>query len=258
MISTLHAEWTKLRTSTGTFWLLLAAIALTIGLGAFADAGASCGSPGCNQDPSKISLTGVYLGQILVAISAVTIISTEYGTGMIRTTLTAMPKRTALLTAKAIVAAGWALAVGVPGVIGSTLVGQLVLPSKGFTPANGYSSPPLSDSGMLRAAIGSVLYLVLIALLSLGIATAVRDAAVGIGGVLGLLFVFPTVLVMVGNPDWHRHLQQIAPMNAGLGIQATVDLHNLPLSPWAGLGVLGLWASSALILGALVLELRDA
>jgi hypothetical protein len=56
----------------------------------------------------------------------------------------------------------------------------------------------------------------------------------------------------------HRHLEQIAPMNAGMGIQATVHLHGLPLSPWAGLGVLGLWAAGALILGALVLQLRDA
>jgi ABC-2 type transport system permease protein len=255
---TLHAEWTKLRTSAGTFWLLLAAICLMIGLGAIADAGAICSSTGCGQDPAKLSLAGVYLGQVFVAISAVTIISAEYGTGMIRTTLTAMPNRVAVLTAKAIVAAGWALGAGVVGVIGSTLVGQLMLPGKGFTRANGYLSLALSDAGTLRAASGSVLYLVLIALLSLGISTAVRDSAAGIGVVLGLLFVFPIALVMVTNPHWHRHLEQIAPMNAGLGIQTTVDLHSLPLSPWAGLGVLGLWAVGALILGALVLQVRDA
>jgi ABC-2 type transport system permease protein len=255
---TVHAEWTKLRTSAGTFWLLLAAMGLTIGLGAIADAGANCTSAACSQDPSKISLTGVYLGQVLVVISAVTIISAEYDTGMIRTTLTAMPHRGSVLAAKAIVAAGWALVVGLVGVLGSTLVGQLVLPGNGFSPANGYLSLALSNAGALRAAFGSVLYLVLIALLSLGIATAVRDSAAGIGVVLGLLFAFPIALAMVRNPHWHRHLEQIAPMNAGLGIQTTVDLHSLPLTPWAGLGVLGLWAAGALILGALVLQLRDA
>jgi ABC-2 type transport system permease protein len=258
MTSTLHAEWTKLRTSAATFWLLAAAMGLTIGLGAIADAGARCGSAGCNQDPARIGLSGVYLGQLLVAIAAVTIISGEYGTGMIRTTLTAMPNRVAVLAAKAIVAAGWALAAGAVGVLGSTLVGQFMLPGKGFTPSNGYASLALSDAGMLRAAFGSVLYIVLIALLSLGIATAVRDAAAGIGVVLGLLFAFPIALVMVGNPHWHRHLEQIAPMNSGLGIQATINVHGLALSPWAGLGVLALWASGALILGALVLQLRDA
>ena len=258
MTSTLHAEWTKLRTSVGTFWLLAAAIGLTIGLGAIVDAGVRCGSPACNQDAAKIPLSGVYLGQILVAISAVTIISGEYGTGMIRTTLTAMPNRVAVLTAKAIVAAGWALGAGLVGVAGSALLGKFMLPGKGFTATNGYPSLGLSDAGMLRAAVGSVLYFVLIALLSLGIATAVRDSAAGIGVVLGLLFAFPIALVMVGNPHWHRHLEQIAPMTSGLGIQTTVGVHSLPLSPWAGLGVLGLWAAGALLLGALVLQLRDA
>lgn len=258
MTTALHAEWTKLRTSAGTFWLLLAAIGLMIGLSAIADAGASCDSVGCNQDPAKIGLTGIYLGQVLVAICAVTIMSAEYGTGMIRITFTAMPKRIAVLAAKATVAAGWALGAGVVGVLGCALVGQFMLPAKGFTAANGFSSLSLSDAGMLRAAFGSVLYIVLIALLSLGIATAVRDSAVGIGLALGLLFVFPVVLVMVSDPHWHRHLEQIAPMNAGMAIQATVDLHSLPLAPWAGLGVLGLWAAGALILGAVLLQLRDA
>jgi ABC-2 type transport system permease protein len=254
----LHAEWTKLRTSGGTFWLLLSAICLTIGLGAIADVGAHCSSAGCGQDPAKLSLTGVYLAQVLVAVAAVTIMTAEYGTGMIRTTLTAMPHRAGVLAAKAIVAACWALVVGIAGFIGSIVVGQLVLPGKGFTPHNGYPSLALSDGGTLRAAFGSVLYVVLIALLSLGIATAVRDSAAGIGVVLGLLFLFPIALVMVGNPHWHRHLEQIAPMNAGLGIQTTLDLHSLPLGPWAGLGVLGLWAAGALAVGALVLLLRDA
>jgi ABC-2 type transport system permease protein len=258
MILTLRAEWTKLRTSAGTFWLLLAAICLTVGLGAVADVGVRCGSAACNQDPAKISLAGVYLGQVIVAISAVTIVTAEYGTGMIRTTLTAMPNRVAVLTAKAIVAAGWALAAGLIGVIGSALLGQLLLPAKGFTPANGYLSIALTHAETLRAASGSVLYLVLIALLSLGIATVVRDSAAGIGVVLGLLFAFPIALVMVSNPHWHRHLEQLAPMNAGLGIQTTIDVHSLPLTPWAGLGVLGLWAAGALVLGAFVLQVRDA
>jgi ABC-2 type transport system permease protein len=258
MTDTLHAEWTKLRTSAGTFWLLAAAVGLTIALGGAVDAGARCVAVGCNQDPARISLAGIYLGQVLVAVSAVTIIGGEYGTGMILTTLTAMPRRLAVFTAKAIVVVGWALAVGVLGVAGSTLVGQLVLPDRGFSPGNGYASITLSDPAMLRAALGSVLYLVLIGLLSLGIATAVRESATGIGGVLGLLFLFPIALVMVNNPQWHRHLEQISPMTAGMGIQATVDLPSLSLSPWAGLGVLGLWSAGALALGALVLHLRDA
>ena len=110
----------------------------------------------------------------------------------------------------------------------------------------------------MNATLGSALYLGLIALLSLGVAAIVRDAAVAVGVVLALVYVFPIVFSVVGDPVWRRHLEQLAPMNAGLAIQATVNLASLPLSPWAGLGVLAAWAAGALLLGSAVLLLRDA
>jgi ABC-2 type transport system permease protein len=99
-----------------------------------------------------------------------------------------------------------------------------------------------------------VLYLALIALLSLGAVTAVRDSAVAIGIVLGLLYLFPIVAAVVSDSRVQRHLQQIAPMTAGLDIQATIGLRNLPLSPWTGLGVLAAWAAGALLIGGLLLR----
>ena len=111
---------------------------------------------------------------------------------------------------------------------------------------------------MLRAACGSVLYLVLIALLSMGAAAVVRESAVAIGLVLGLLYVFPVVASVVSNQQWHRHLEQIGPTTAGLFIQDTVDVQALPLTPWQGLGVLAAWAAGALTIGGLVLRLRAA
>jgi ABC-2 type transport system permease protein len=110
---------------------------------------------------------------------------------------------------------------------------------------------------VLRAAAGSVLYLALIALLSLGIATAVREPAVAIGIVLSLLYLAPIIAPML-NQHWHRHVDQIAPTTAGLTIQATTGLRDLPISPWGGLGVLAAWAAAALLGGGLVLRLRDA
>jgi ABC-2 type transport system permease protein len=98
----------------------------------------------------------------------------------------------------------------------------------------------------------------LIGLLSLGIATAVRDAAVGIGVVLGLLYLLPVIGVAVGSTHWHRHLDQIAPMTAGLAIQDTIGLRGSPIGPWAGLGVLALWAAAALLAGGVLLRWRDA
>jgi len=81
---------------------------------------------------------------------------------------------------------------------------------------------------------------------------------VAIGLVLGLLYLFPVVAGVVTGPHVARHLQQIAPMTAGLDIQATTGLRSLPLSPWAGLGVLAAWAAGALLIGGLLLRFRDA
>jgi ABC-2 type transport system permease protein len=254
----LHAEWTKLRTAPGTFWLLSAAVALTGGVSAAAAAATRCPAAGCGQDPARVSLTGIYLGQVVVAMVAVLAMGGEYSSGMIRTTLTAMPRRATVLAAKAVLITGLMLAAGTLAVLGSLLAGRLSLPGHGFTAAHGFVPLSLADGPVLRAAAGSVLYLVLIALLSLGAATAVRDSAVAIGIVLGLLYLFPIVAAVVSDPQVQRHLQQIAPMTAGLEIQATVGLRSLPISPWAGLGVLAAWAAAALLVGGLLLRARDA
>ena len=258
MWDTLHAEWTKLRTAPGTAWLLLAAGVLTVALSAVTAAATRCPATDCGGDPAKISFTGVYLGQAVVAIVAVLIISNEYSTGMIRTTLAAMPRRLSVLAAKAVIVTGLILATGTVAVLGSLLAGRLILPGHGFTPVHGFPPLSLGDGPVLRATVGSVLYLALIALLSLGIATLVRDSAVAIGLVLGLLFLFPIVTALITDQTLQRHLEQIAPMTAGLEIQATMSLRSLPLSPWVGLGVLAAWAAGALLAGGLLLRFRDA
>ena len=255
---TLHAEWTKLRTVAGTGWLLLGAAVLTIAVSAAADAAATCPSGGCQADPAKLSLTGVQAGQAIVAVIAVLAVSNEYSTGMIRITLTAMPRRLTVLAAKAALVAGLVFTVSAVAVLASVLAGRLILPGHGFMLAHGYLPLSLGHGPVLRAACGSIFYLALIALLSLGIATAVREPAVAIGLVLGLLYLFLVVTSAIGNQHWQRHLEQIGPMTAGLYIQATVNLRSLPLTPWQGLGVLALWAAGALILGGLVLRFRDA
>jgi ABC-2 type transport system permease protein len=247
-----RAEWVKTRTAGGAIWLLLAAAVLTVAVSTAVDAAAKCRTGiACTADPVKLSLTGVDLGQAVVAVVAVLAISNEYGAGMIRVTLAATPRRLAVLAAKAGIVTALTLVAGTVAVLACVLAGRLTLP------ANGFSYRLLSGPD-LRAAAGSVLYLGLIALLSLGVATMIRDAAVGIGVVLALLYVFPIVVSVVGDPDLSRHLQQIGPMNAGLSIQDTVNLQSLPLSPWAGLGVLAAWAAGTLLAGGLLLKLRDA
>jgi ABC-2 type transport system permease protein len=112
----------------GTVWLLAATIVLTVGVSTAAAAATRCpAGTGCPVDTTKLSLTGVQFGQAVVAILAVLGISSEYSTGMIRTTLTAMPRRLGVLAAKAAVTAGPVLAAGVIAVAGSLLAGGLLI-----------------------------------------------------------------------------------------------------------------------------------
>jgi ABC-2 type transport system permease protein len=247
-----------MRTVAGPMWLLLGMIAATVGLSAAATSVVACGSAGCGGDLTELSLLGVQLGQAPAAVLAVLVISGEYRSGMIRTTLTAVPRRATVLAAKAGTLTGVVAAAGTVAVLGSLLAGRLILSRRGFTAARGHPALSLADGPTLRATAGSILYLILITLLSLGIAALVRDAATSIGVILGLLYLLPVLAQVIGDPHWQRLLQQIGPMSAGLAIQATTGLHGLPLSPWAGLGVTAGWAAGALVAGGLLLRTRDA
>ncbi|MFC4530380.1 ABC transporter permease [Sphaerisporangium dianthi] len=248
----LHAEWTKMRTVAGPLWLLLGTVAAMVAGSAGATSVVSCAAGGCGGDTPKLALMGVHLGQALVAVLAVLTISGEYGSGMIRTTLAAVPRRATVFAAKAVTLTGVVAVGGTAAVLGAVLAGRLVLPDVGDRALS------LTGGPTLRAVFGTVLYLILVGLLSLGVATAVRDSAIGIGAVLGLLYIVPIVAQTIGDPDWQRLLAKIAPMSAGLAIQATTDLGGLPISPWAGLGVTAGWAAAALLAGGLLLRRRDA
>ncbi|MGH9055800.1 MAG: ABC transporter permease [Acidimicrobiales bacterium] len=257
MSDALRAEWTKLRTLPSTAWLLAGAGGVTIAVSAIVAALFHLNT-GSTADPTKLSLTGVQIGQAVIAVLAVLAVSEEYGTGMIRTTLAAMPRRHVLLAAKGVNLAALTLLVGLIAVAGCLIGGRLLLPSAGINPAHGYALVSLNDGPTLRAAGGSVLYLVLIALLSLGVATSIRDTGASVGAVLGLIYIPPIAAQIVQDPTWQRHLEQIAPMAAGLAIQATTDLPSVPIAPWTGLGVLAAWAAAALLLAGLLLRIRDA
>jgi ABC-2 type transport system permease protein len=243
----LHAEWTKLRTVPETGWLVLAAIALTVAASVATVATTTCPVRGCAIDVVKTSLTGVGLGQAVVAVLAVVAIGGEYSTGMVRTTLAAMPWRITVLFARAAVVTAVIAAAAAVAVPACLLAGRLLLPL--------WSS---GDGPVLRAAAGSVLYLALIGLLAIGTATAVRDSASAIGIVLGLLYVLPIIAQAVSDPEWRRHLLQLAPMTSGLAVQATTHLDSLPIGPWQGIGVLAAWAAAALLAGGLRFRLTDA
>jgi ABC-2 type transport system permease protein len=240
MRTALRAEWTKLWSTPGPALLLVATVAVTVALGAALSALATCPQAGCELDTTRLGLTGVLLGQAPVAVLAVLTIGGEYSTGLIAATVLAMPRRPAVLAAKAAVLALPTAAAGGVAVLACLLIA---------------SSP--GHGATVRAGVGTVLYLVLIAGLGLGVAAAVRDSAASIGVVLGLLYL-PAVLAQVaGDPRWQLWLSRTGPMRAGLSVQATTGLRDLPLSPWAGLGVLAAWTAAALLAGGFLLHRRD-
>jgi ABC-2 type transport system permease protein len=252
----LHAEWTKLRTTSAPAWLFAATIAMTVAVSAIASASVH-GQSSSGQDPVRLALTGVDLGQAIVAGLAVLIMCGEYATGMIHTTFLTVPRRLKILAAKAGVLTFAVLFAGSAAVGASLLIGRSTLAANGFTAASGYRLISLGDGPTLRAASGTVVYLVLIGLLSLGIATAVRDSTTAIGIVLGLFYLFPLLTALVSDHDWHKRLEQIGPTNAGQSIEATTNLHHLAMSPWNGLGVLAAWTTATLLIGGTLLVRRD-
>ncbi len=259
----LHAEWTKFRTLPGTFWLLAATAVLTCALGAAVSAAFSCTPGSCSPadtgaDPAKVALTGLYLGQVLAACVGAAAIGGEYGTGMIRVTLAAMPRRLWVLAAKALLVLGAMLAASLVGVLGSFIAGRLLLPARGLSAANGYVVLSLSSGTDLRAFCCAAAYLVLIALMALGITMAVRNSGAAIGIAAGLLFAFPIITAAAPSHWLARHLNQASPMMAGSYAMSTVGLKALPITPWQGLGVVAAWAVGALLIGGLALRFRDA
>ena len=257
MRNAVHAEWTKLRTVPSTAWLLIGVVALTVGASAMATAIIKCPAT-CNADTTKVSLTGIMLGQAAVAALAVVVVTAEYGSGMIRASLAAVPRRSVLLAAKAVVVSAVVLAAGTVSVLGSVLVGRIFLPGNGFDATHGFAALSLFHGPTLRAAAGSVLYLVLIGLFTLGLSAALRDSGVVTGVVLCVLYVIPLVTDVTLSAVWQHRLDRWAPVNAGLAIQATTDIAKQPIGPWPGLGVLALWTAAALVGGWVVLQLRDA
>ncbi len=256
----LRAEWTKLRTVPGTGWILAGICVLTVAVGAATAAATRCGAgTRCVVDPTRVSLTGIEVGQAVVSVLAVLVISGEYSTGMIRTTFIAMPRRWTVLAAKAVVLTGLVLVAAMVAVAGSLVAGRLILTGNGLTAAHGFAVVSLAHGLTVRAAVGSLLYLALVGVLSLGIAAIVRDSAAAAGAVLGMLYVPPIIALFLGSePTWQRWVERYTPTNAGLAILNTTGLRDLVISPWAGLGVLAAWAAVALLAAGVLLRLRDA
>lgn len=264
-----RAEWVKLRSLPSSRWALLAGLGLTVALGMLvcasvsttggAQPGCQPGEPACgDEDMVLTSLSGIYVGQIAVVTLAVMAITGEHATGVLRTTFLANPRRLRVLASKAVVLGGSAFAVGLVASTVALVVGQPILEGNGFTADGGYPPIALTDGPTLRALVGSAFYLAAVALLSLGVGSAVRRGSMAISSLVGLLYVPMMVGLMVPGRAGDV-VQQVSPMTAGLAVQRTVQrADSVPIGPWAGLGVAAAWSLAALALGAWLTHARDA
>jgi ABC-2 type transport system permease protein len=262
MRDALRAEWTKLRTVRSSTWASLALVGGMLGLTMLGCATASTqgGSPAAPGDDDIVlfSLSGVYLGQIGAVVLATLVITSEYGTGMVRATFAAMPRRGTVVAAKVAVVGAVTLVLGQVASFASFAVGQQLLRGNGYTFENGYPAATLTEGKTLWAVVGTGLYLAVIALLSLGVGAVVRHTAGAITAVLGVLYV-PQIISSIVSDDLADVVQSVTPMSAGLALQQTTGrVYNAPIGPYAGLAVAAAWAAVALAVGSWTVRHRDA
>lgn len=251
----LRSEWIKLRSLRSSWVSLLLAAVATIGLGAlFAALRGNDVSrhpfEGHGLDSAQVSLQGIHLAQLVVGVLGVLLITGEYSTGMIRASLTAVPRRAPVLVAKAAIYAVASYAVAVVATVVAFVVGQAVLHSYGF----GVS---LSSPGALRAVFGAALYLTLVGLLGLGLGFALRNTGGAIATLFGLLLILPALANALPS-SWQVNVDKYLPMLAGTQIISTRHRDPDMLPPWLGMLVMAGYAAAALVIGWIVLRRRDA
>ncbi len=248
------SEWTKLRSVRSTRWSFFAAVVFAIGIAALACTVVAHHYPQmdprekANFDALGVSLAGVQLAQLAIGVLGVLVITAEYSTGMIRASMTAVPKRLPVLWGKAMVFAGVTAALMIPAALIAFFVGQAILSRHGINIA-------FTHPGVPRAVIGAGLYLVVVGLFALGLGAIVRNTAGGIALFAGIMFVIPP-LMNVLPASWNNAASPYLPLAAGEAIMS-IDSSGNNLSPWVGLGLFVLYALAAIAVAAVLLLRRD-
>ncbi|MGC5344336.1 ABC transporter permease subunit [Streptomyces sp. DT24] len=252
----LRSEWTKIRTVSSTKWTLVAAFFVTVALSAALSAlmksqfDSLSSEERATFDPTFVSFSGMTLGQLAMVVFGVLVVGTEYSSGMIRTSLAAVPKRGSFLFCKILVAGGLALLVGLATSFVSFFLGQALL---------GEHRTTIGADNVLRAVIGGGVYMGLIAIFSMGVATMLRSSMLSLGILMPFFFLISQILSAVPGA---KKVARYFPDQAGSKIMQVVpdalNTAKAPYGPWGGLGIMVLWTAAALIGGYLVLRKRDA
>jgi ABC-2 type transport system permease protein len=255
---TLRSEFTKIRSVRSTYWTLLVLLVVSIGIGA-AITGATAAnwshmtaSDRSTFDATQDSVAGLFfLGQLVIVVLGAMVFTSEYSTGMIRTSLTAMPRRTVMYAAKVAVLACVALVVTLVASFVAFFLGQFLL-------ASTHADVTLSGPNVLRAVVGTALYVTLCGLFAFAAGAVMRHTAAAITAVIGLLFVVP-ILVHLLPSNWYQDVERWLPDAAGRAISATVGGQDPNLfSPWAQFSVFAVYTLILLIVGGILFRRRDA
>ncbi len=290
------SEFTKIRSVRSTYWTLAALLVVSIGIGAAITGGTDASfshNPGnkAGFDATQISLIAFFeIGQLIIAVIAALAITSEYSTGMIRTSLTAQPRRGTVYAAKAIVLTTGTLIVSLITSFIAFFVGQALLSGSGVSaslfhtvtiPQNANVNCPPGQGGpggpgpnctvqfsgtdvihpstVLFAIIGCALFVTLVAILAFGIGALVRHTAGAIAIAIALLFIIPVLEQALPN-QWRWDIMRFLPDAANQVVSVTIPGGgNQHLwSAWPQLGVTALWAVVLLGAGAYLFRKRDA
>ena len=252
----LRSEWIKLRSLRSTVWSFAIVIAVSAGLALLMGLGIPAADGAVPADTQttlvlQASLFGVFFGQLVIAVLGVLVISGEYSTGMIRSTLTAVPRRLPALWAKAVVLFVSSFVVGVVASTAAFLVASPILASKGFHAS-------LFDGDVILPVLGGALYLAIVSVFALGLGAILRASAGGIAAALGLILLLPIVFT-IAPLQWMHDTAPYLMMNAGL---SSFGLRGFgggtPLDTWQQVLVVIGWAAVSLAAGAILLKRRDA
>ena len=252
-VRVVRAEWTKLRALRSTWWCALIAVVLIVGLGAaIAGSGTAYHVSAADSAAKGISaaLLGVLFAQLVLGVVGVLAFSGEYGTGMIRATLAAVPARLPVLWAKLIVLAGLVLPVTLLCAVADFFV------ATALESARGGSVISLTDPGVLRTVAGSSLYLTVVVVIALALGALLRRTAAGLSVFAAVFFVIP--IVVGALPHTITGFAPYLPSNAGGTLWGNPLTTTQALSPWTGFAVLCGYAVVLTGLAAWRLRRRDA
>lgn len=258
-VALVRSEWTKLWSLRSTPAILLAAALIAIavaGLDASANADFYLHPTGFSRaaflagfDPLATSYSSFVVVQLVTGMLGVLILSSEYGSGLIRTTLAAVPRRRTVLAAKAAVLGVVTLVIGEVTSFASFFVAQATLRPAGL-------QTTLGHPGVFGGVLAAGWYLFVAAGIGLGLAAVLRHAAAGVGALVALLLIVPQVVRALPHP-WNDTIGKFLPTN---NIIQLTSLHPDPhqFTGLSALLVCTAWAVAALVAGAVVLSSRDA